>query len=190
MQLPGTSGRYTSTDPKLLHWTLADSKFAKVVDASGKETGAAVAGIGAPMFYPIPNPAEGGPDHILTSNEGEVWAVGKYDPQTETMTVQESQTAERPVFGLNYLVKTAMLSRLVCPVSLAPKHHCCLQFTATGQAKDENRLLSAGWLWQGNWAGSNRSGCAQDSCGTMGTGFSLVRDLRKRGTSSPFCARV
>ena len=166
MQLPGTSGRYTSTDPKLLHWTLADSKFAKVVDASGKETGAAVAGIGAPMFYPIPNPAEGGPDHILTSNEGEVWAVGKYDPQTETMTVQENQTAERPVSGLNYL------------------------FTATGQAKDENRLLSAGWLWQGNWAGSNRSGCAQDSCGTMGTGFSLVRDLRKRDTSSSFCARV
>ena len=121
MQLPGTSGRYTSTDPKLLHWTLADSKFAKVVDASGKETGAAVAGIGAPMFYPIPNPAEGGPDHILTSNEGEVWAVGKYDPQTETMTVQENQTAERPVSGLNYLVKIVMLSRLVCCPSRLPQ---------------------------------------------------------------------
>ena len=67
---------------------------------------------------------------------------------------------------------------------LANPKSSLLQFTATGQAKDENRLLSAGWLWQGNWAGSNRSGCAHDSCGTMGTGFSLVRDLRKRDISS------
>ena len=145
MQLPGTSGRYTSTDPKLLHWTLADSKFAKVVDASGTETGAAVAGIGAPMFYPIPNPAEGGPDHILTSNEGEVWAVGKYDPQTETMTVQENQTAERPVFGLNYLVKIAMLSRLVCRPRLAnPKASLLLAVHSDGPGEGREPAAERG----------------------------------------------
>jgi hypothetical protein len=153
MQVPGTSGRFTSTDPKLLHWTLADERFARVVDKSGKEVGTVPGGIGAPMFYPIPNPATGGPDHIITSNEGEVWAAGKYDPQAEKMFVREDQLAERPVHGLNYL------------------------FTATGQAKDENRLLQAGWLWQGNWIGSNHS-CSPHSCDNIGTGFSLVRDLR------------
>ena len=29
--------------------------------------------VGAPMFYPIPNAPLEGPDHMITSNEGELW---------------------------------------------------------------------------------------------------------------------
>jgi sucrose-6-phosphate hydrolase SacC (GH32 family) len=151
MQVPGSSGRYTSTGPKLHTWVLADERFVRVIDASGKDTGKTIAGIGAPMFYPLPNADPNGPDHIITSNEGEVWAVGKYDPATETMLVYENRTAERIVSGVNYL------------------------FSATGQAADEGRLLQAAWLWQGNWGFRN---CTQAMQGTFGTGFSLVRDLK------------
>ena len=154
---------YTSTDPKLLHWTLADPKFAAVIDANGKETGAAIAGIGAPMFYPIPNaPPE--MSHMITSDQGEVWAVGHYDPETEKMLVHENMTQVRVVEGVNFL------------------------FTTTGQATDENRLLQAGWLWSGSWQGSNTSDCWENNCGILGTGFSLVRDVRWDSTANQLIA--
>ena len=104
------------------------------------------------MYYPLPNADPTGPDHMITSNEGEVWAVGKYDPQTETMLVYENRTAERVVQGVNYL------------------------FSATGQAEDEGRLLQAAWLWKGNWLQSGPLPAAMH--GTYGTGFSLVRDIK------------
>ena len=104
---------------------------------------------------------------MITSNEGELWAVGTYDPLTEKLIVFANHTAMRVVHGVNYL------------------------FTATGQASREterptgsktdsqkdrrmnesdSRLLQAGWLWAGSWAGVNNSGCHPAYCGTMGTG--------------------
>ncbi len=84
-------------------------------------------------------------------------AVGKYNPLTEKLIVFANQTDMRVVHGVNYL------------------------FTATGQATyDQNntRLLQTGWLWSGSWTGVNNTGCNPAGCGTMGTGFSLVRDVR------------
>ncbi len=103
---PTTLARYTSTDPKLLNWTLADKNFATVVDDStGKPTGAAVGAIAPAMFYALPGAPHG--TYIINSHEGEMWAVGTYDPSTEKMVVNSSVAYERPVQFLNMRQRTA-----------------------------------------------------------------------------------
>lgn len=161
---PTTLARYTSTDPKLLKWTLADHTFASIVDdATGKTLGA-VGAIAPAMFYALPGAPKG--TFIINSMEGEQWAVGTYDPQTEKMTVNRSASHERPVTGGRAWHAEGDLSGTFAEYL----------FTATGPAGEtvdgSDRLLQIGWVWKGDWkrdASPNR-----DSVDLL----SLIYDLR------------
>ena len=140
---PTTLARYTSTDPKLLKWTLSDKNFASIVDdTTGKAIGA-VGAIAPAMFYALPGAPAG--TFIINSMEGEQWAVGTYDPQTEKMTVKRSASHERPVVGGRAWQSGGALSGTYAEYL----------FTATGPAGEAedgaDRLLQIGWVWKGDW---------------------------------------
>eukprot|EP00756_Hemistasia_phaeocysticola_P000250 Hpha_TRINITY_DN10174_c0_g1::TRINITY_DN10174_c0_g1_i1::g.131574::m.131574 len=79
--------RYTSKDPELLHWTLADRAFQR------PETINFRAGAG-PLFNPIPNPLlDGtGPTHMINGNLGTGFYLGVYDEERETFNITSTDT--------------------------------------------------------------------------------------------------
>lgn len=85
-RLAGTYARYVSDDPQLQHWRLADPHFAKHLNVTGRALG----NLGSSLFHRIPNPAPGGPTHILAGNVGETptsFFLGTFDTALQQMNV-------------------------------------------------------------------------------------------------------
>ena len=78
----GVWARYTSSDPKLMSWQLADASFAK-----GAPKGAPKADAGA-LFHKIPGAPAGGPQFMINSNTGSNFYLGSYDSKKETMAIE------------------------------------------------------------------------------------------------------
>ena len=74
--------RYTSTDPKLMEWKVADTSFTQGVD-KGADAGA--------LFHKIPNADPDGPTHMINTNTGSAFYLGKYNSSTEVFTVTDSE---------------------------------------------------------------------------------------------------
>merc|ERR1712194_341446 len=70
--------RFTSTDPALMTWKMADASFTKGID-KGAAAGS--------LFHKIPNAVPGGPTHMINEDTGSSFYLGTYDPQAEIMTV-------------------------------------------------------------------------------------------------------
>lgn len=70
--------RYTTTDPALMIWKMADASFTKGVDKTA---------LAAPMFNKIPNAVSGGPSHMINANTGSAFYLGTYDSKREVMNV-------------------------------------------------------------------------------------------------------
>eukprot|EP01052_Picozoa_sp_SAG31_P023377 SAG31_NODE_1923_length_6914_cov_3.243580_7_plen_609_part_00 len=93
----GTWSRYTTTDPRLQSWELADEHFLRGVKFSGWRGRQFAAGA---LFHRIPNAPPGGPTHLISgpcsqmdgptevSCAGATFFVGTYDAQSESMTIQ------------------------------------------------------------------------------------------------------
>ena len=76
----GPWARYSSTDPALMTWKLADLDFTNV-------HGGAAAGA---LFHALPGAptaAEGGPTHMISASGGAAVYLGTYDPTTEKLNV-------------------------------------------------------------------------------------------------------
>jgi len=72
--------RYTSTDPDLLHWTLADPSFTKPHGVN-KDAQA------GDLWNPIPNAPPQGPTHMINFNTGQGFYLGTYDAQLEVFNI-------------------------------------------------------------------------------------------------------
>eukprot|EP01052_Picozoa_sp_SAG31_P052145 SAG31_NODE_12733_length_920_cov_2.294762_1_plen_300_part_10 len=73
--------RFTSPDPSLMNWTMADKSFTQGVDKGG-DAGA--------LFHKIPGAPAGGPTHMINGpGTGATFLLGKYDAQKEIMTITE-----------------------------------------------------------------------------------------------------
>eukprot|EP00035_Acanthoeca_spectabilis_P009324 m.165748 g.165748 ORF g.165748 m.165748 type:complete len:600 (-) comp14685_c0_seq3:70-1869(-) len=75
--------RYTSTDPTLQNWSLADPQFIVVPQGSTVHLDAAA---GA-LFNPIPNAVPGGPTHMLNGVTGQAFWLGTYNASTEKFVI-------------------------------------------------------------------------------------------------------
>lgn len=129
--------RYTTTDPSLLRWRVADPDFA--VDPSRNCSAAGSCstpdvGAGA-LFHPIPNAAPGGPTHMINANHGTAFALGNYSATTEKMVLLSK--------GTGSLATPAVLD-------YGPFY----KWAATGMAAD-GRLLAIAWV--------DEFECAEDS---------------------------
>ena len=81
--------RYTSTDPALQTWTLADAQFITHDDGPSTPPGWHVDAASGAMFNAIPNAdvAGGGPTHLINGNTGQAFWVGKYDAVAEKFRI-------------------------------------------------------------------------------------------------------
>eukprot|EP01046_Picozoa_sp_COSAG06_P024278 COSAG06_NODE_1971_length_7939_cov_87.132908_5_plen_278_part_00 len=77
---PGPWARYTSSDPSLMTWKMADTSFTKGADR-GCDAGA--------LFHRLPGAhSSGGPTHMIDGpGSGEAFYLGTYDDQKEIFTV-------------------------------------------------------------------------------------------------------
>ena len=76
----GPWARYSSTDPALMSWKLADVNFTNV--HGGAEAGA--------LFHALPGApsiAEGGPTHMISASGGAAVYLGTYNPLTEKLNI-------------------------------------------------------------------------------------------------------
>eukprot|EP00039_Didymoeca_costata_P022287 m.346453 g.346453 ORF g.346453 m.346453 type:complete len:323 (-) comp29248_c0_seq1:40-1008(-) len=71
--------RYTSTDPNLMTWKLADATFTRGVNHTAALAGA--------LFHKVPGAPPGGPTHMINANTGSAFWLGNYDSTTEVMTI-------------------------------------------------------------------------------------------------------
>jgi hypothetical protein len=80
---PGPWARFTSSDPSLMKWKMADKSFTKGVD-KGCDAGA--------LFHKIPGAPSAGPTHMIDGpGSGSAFLLGTYDSQQEIMTVTDPQ---------------------------------------------------------------------------------------------------
>lgn len=98
--------RYTSSDPALLHWRIADKQFTEPISAGN--------GLNGPLFHPIPNAAPGGPDHMINADTGDSFYLGVYNYTTEKLNItSRRQTIDSSSFFQFGAVGTASDGRLL-----------------------------------------------------------------------------
>ena len=85
----GSWARYTSTDPALQSWTLADAKFIThaPVKPGGTDPLAHIDAAAGAMFNPIPGAVPGGPTHMIDAVTGQAFWLGTYDEHTEKFQI-------------------------------------------------------------------------------------------------------
>ena len=119
----GCWARYTSSDPRLMRWKLADKSFVRNGHAPYCDAGA--------MFHRIPGGPADGPTHLINANTGSAFMFGKYDEQLEIMTVVGST-----VIDSSLAYQWAAVGR-----------------NGPDPMADTGRLLTVAWInWQG-WSG-------------------------------------
>ncbi len=89
----GSWSRYKSTDPKLQTWELADSEFIThdAIKPGGMDPLAHIDAAAGPLFNPIPNPAPGGPTHMIDGTTGQAFWLGTYDPKIEKLHITSDE---------------------------------------------------------------------------------------------------
>ena len=121
----GCWARYTSSDPRLMRWKLADKSFVRNGHAPYCDAGA--------MFHRLPGSplSGGGPTHVINANTGSAFQFGRYDEQNETMVVMGTTVIDSSV-----AYQWAAAGR-----------------NGPDPMTDTGRLLTVAWLsWQG-WPG-------------------------------------
>jgi hypothetical protein len=89
----GSWSRYTSTDPNLQTWELADPDFIThdAIKPGGMDPLAHIDAAAGPLFNPIPNPAPGGPTHMINGATGQAFWLGTYDPTIEKLHITSDE---------------------------------------------------------------------------------------------------
>jgi hypothetical protein len=89
----GAWARYTSTDPALQSWTLADPNFIThaPIHPGGNDPIAHIDAASGAMFNPIPGAEPGGPSHMINAVTGQGFWLGTYHENNETFQITSDE---------------------------------------------------------------------------------------------------